>query len=542
MPVAVQAASTPTSEPLVLAIDLGTSGCKCALVGLDGTVHAWSFRAVPLHLVGDAGVEQDPQDWWRAFLDAAQELLAPDAARRRQVVAVCCSSFGECTVPVDAEGNALSRAILWLDMRGAPAIRRRARSGLFNIQGYGPLKLARWLRLTGGAPSLSGKDPAGHMGWLYDHHPSLVARTHKFLNALDFMNLRLTGRFCSTHDSALTTWATDNRDLSRVRYDAGLLKVLGLERDKLPDIVHSTEVIGSLLPAVADALGLPRETRVVAGAVDNSAAAVGAGTVRDGEMHLYLGTSSWLGAHVPTKRTDLGSFVASVPCALKDRYLAMAMQSAACSNLAFLRDRILFHPDELLRDEMRPDVYQVLDRIAERVPAGARGLIYTPWLFGERTPVDDKTLRAGVFNLSAEHTREDLIRAFLEGVALNTRWMLEPMLRFVRGHRADAFTVVGGGGQSDVWCQMLADVTGMAVRQPQAPIQANALGAAFIAGVGLGELDYADVPARCRHRKLFEPRTAMRGLYDERFDTFRELHRRLAPMYRRLNRPQEATT
>jgi xylulokinase len=540
MPVAAPAPASAQAQSLVLAVDLGTSGCKCALVGLDGAVHAWAFRPVALHLVGEAGVEQDPQDWWEAFLGAASELLAPQNGRRRQVVAVCCSSFGECTVPVDANGRALARAMLWCDMRGAQAIRHRARGGLLNIQGYGPLKLARWLRLTGGAPSLSGKDSAGHLAWLHDHHQPLVERTHKFLNALDYMNLRLTGRFCSTYDSALTTWATDNRDLSNVRYDAGLLKALGLDGDKLPDMVHSTDVIGTLLPAVADALGLVPGTRVIAGAVDNSAAAIGAGTVGDGELHLYLGTSSWLGAHIPHKRTDLSSFVASLPCAQKDRYLAMAMQSAACGNLAFLRDRILFHPDELLSDDMRPDVYQVLDRIAERVPPGSRGLIYTPWLFGERTPVDDKTLRAGLFNLSLEHTREDVIRAFLEGVALNTRWMLEPMLRFVRGQRGAAMTVVGGGGQSDVWCQMIADVTGMVVRQPEAPIQANALGAAFIAGVALGELNYADVPALCRHRQQFEPRDSMRELYDESFATFKELHRRLAPMYRRINRNREA--
>lgn len=534
------AAPHSLSDRLVLAVDLGTSGCKCALIGLDGVVHAWSSRTVPLHVIGDTGVEQDPEDWWQAFLGAAQELLASDAQRRRRVVAICCSSFGECTVPVDIEGRALSRAMLYCDMRGAQAIRRRARSGAVHVQGYGPFKLARWLRLTGGAPSLSGKDSAGHIAWFHDHQPALVERTHKFLNALDFMNLRLTGRFCSTYDSALTIWASDNRDLGRVDYDARLLKTLGVARAQLPDISHSTDVIGTLLPSVAQALGLPKDTRVVAGAVDNSAAAIGAGTVRDGEMHLYLGTSSWLGAHVPAKRTDLKSFVAAVPCAMRDRYLAMAMQSAACYNLAFLRDRILFHPDELLRDEMRPDVYQVLDRIADRVPAGARGLIYTPWLFGERTPVDDKTLRAGLFNLSLEHTREDVIRAFLEGVALNTRWMLEPMLRFVGGRRGDAMTVVGGGGQSAVWCQMMADVTGMVVRQPQAPIQANALGAAFIAGVGVGELSYADVPGSCRYRREFEPRAAMRTLYDDSFATFKELHRRLAPMYRRIHRDRES--
>jgi xylulokinase len=349
------------------------------------------------------------------------------------------------------------------------------------------------------------------------------------------MNLRLTGRFCATYDSALTTWATDNRNLSRVRYDERLLRLLEVDTQRLPELLPSTEVIGQLAPGVAQRLGLSPSTRVVAGAVDNSAAAIGAGTVRDRELHLYLGTSSWIGAHIPEKRTNLAAFIASVPCAQKDRYLAMAVQSAACSNLTMLRDRILFHPDELTPDESRPDVYPLLDNIADRVPAGARGLIYMPWLQGERTPVDDRHLRAGLFNLSLEHTREDMIRAFLEGVALNTRWMLEPMLAFVGCERGAPMTIVGGGGQSNVWCQIMADVTGMVIEQPVAPIQANALGAAFIAGIGLGEMSFEDVPALCRHPSRFEPRPAMRQLYDERFGTFKELHRRLAPLYRDIN-------
>ncbi|MBE1160222.1 xylulokinase [Dyella acidiphila] len=535
MPSAAPAITPIRSERLVLAVDLGTSGCKVALVGMDGSVLAWTFRPVALHLVDELGVEQDPQDWWQAFLDGAQELLAADAQRRRQVVAVCCSTFGECTIPVDRDGNALARAMLWVDMRGADAIRRRARRGRLHIQGYSPLRLARWLRLTGGVPSLSGKDPAGHIAWLYDRQPAVVERSSKFLNALDFMNLRLTGRCCATYDSALTTWATDNRDLSHVHYDEGLLRLLGIERDKLPELVHSTDVLGPLLPAVAHALGLAPDTKVVAGAIDNSAAAIGAGTVRDGQLHLYLGTSSWLGAHMPRKRTHLSAYIASLPCAQRDRYLAMAMQTSAAGNLAFLRDRILFHGDELQVDEQRGDVYPLLDRIAERVPPGARGLLYMPWLLGERTPVDDRHLRAGLFNLSLEHTREDIIRAFLEGVALNTRWMLEPMLAFVGAPRGGAITIVGGGGQSAVWCQMMADVTGMLIQQPQAPIQANALGAAFIAGVGLGELSFQDVPALCRYRQRFEPRPALRSLYDDSFATFKQLHRRLAPLYRRIN-------
>lgn len=528
-------------EKLVLAVDLGTSGCKCALVSLRGRVHAWAFEPVALHVDGVAA-EQDPHDWWRALLASAGRLFAADPAHRSQVAAVCCSTQGEGTVCVDAAGQPLGRALIWLDMRGAAAIARRA-GGPVTVAGYAPLKLWRWLRRAGGVPALSGKDSAGHIAWLQDHDPVRYAATHKFLNVLDFINLRLTGRVCATHDSILTTWSTDNRG-GTVRYDAKLLSQLGLGRERLPEIVAGTDVLGPLTREAAAALGLPQSTRVVAGAIDNSAVAVGAGTVADGDTHLYLGSSSWLGAHVPFKRTSVRHKMASVPCAVPGRYLAMAMQSAAGANLSFLRDRILYHPDELLRDESRPDVYRLLDRIAERVPAGARGLVYTPWLYGERTPVDDPHLRAGLFNLSLQHSREDVIRAFLEGVALNTRWMLEPFERFRdggSGRGARPLTAVGGGAQSAVWCRILADVTGRPVRQPHEPIQANALGAAFIAGVALGEMSFDDVPQRVRPQRVHAPTPAHRGLYDERFAAFVELRRRLAPWYQRMNAAPQPT-
>jgi len=522
-------------ERLVLAVDLGTSGCKCALVGLDGTVHAWSFRPVKLHVQGDMA-EQDPQDWWAGFLSGANELLATDATLRRRVVAVCCSTQTEGTVCVDRQGKAIGRALTWLDSRGAAAMGRRVRGRVFNIEGYAPLKLLRWIRLTGGAPSLSGRDSAGHMAYIHDHEPERHERTYKYMNVLDFMNLRLTGRFCATQDSMLTAWVTDNRDAHNVRYDAALIRQLGISADQLPDIVKSTDVLGPLLPDVAEALGLAPKTIVVAGAVDNSAVAVGS-AVEDFESHLYLGTSSWLGAHVPFMKTDIRHKIAAVPCAVDGRYLAVALQSTAGANLSFLRDRILYHPDELASDEEHPEVYEILNRIAARVPPGARGLIYTPWLSGERTPVDDPSLRAGLFNMSLEHSREDIFRAFLEGVALNTRWMMEPFGRLL-GRESGAITAVGGGAQSDVWCQIIADICGRPIRQLASPIQANAIGAAFIAGVGIGALRFNDLSSLRHVRRTYEPDATLRRLYDDKFETFKEVRTRLAPLYRRLNPPE----
>jgi xylulokinase len=520
-------------ERLVLAVDLGTSGCKCALVTLDGTVRDWAFEPVPLHVQG-ALAEQEPRDWWAAFLGAARRMLAADAVRRRQVVAVCCSAQTEGTVCVDSQGEPLGRALTWLDARGASAIRRRVRGRGLHIEGYGPLKLWRWIRLTGGAPSLSGRDSAGHIAYLRDEEPLRYERTHRFLNVLDYLNLRLTGRFCTTQDSILTTWVTDNRDAANPRYDARLLAILGIAREKLPEIVKSTDVLGPLLPGVADSLGLSTRTIVVAGAVDTSAVAVGA-AVGDFDAHLYLGTSSWLGAHVPFMKTDIRHKIAAIPCAVTGRYLAIALQSTAGANLSFLRDRILYHPDELASDEEQPAVYDVLDQIAARVPPGARGLVYTPWLLGERTPVDDPHLRAGLLNMSLEHTREDVFRAFLEGVALNTRWMLEPFSKLLGQPGEGPIAAVGGGAQSDVWCQIIADVTGRPIRQASQPIQANAIGAAFIAAVAIGATTFDQLRALRRERRIYEPSRALRRLYDDKFGTFREVHARLRPLYRRLN-------
>jgi xylulokinase len=520
---------------LVLAVDLGTSGCKCALATLEGAVLDWAYRPVTLYVEGVAA-EQEPEDWWQALVGAAGELFARDPAARDAVVAVCCSTQGEGTVCVDRDGKAIGRALTWLDMRGETAIGERA-GGRFRVAGYGPVALWRWLRLTGGAPALSGKDSAGHIAYLIKREPERYARAYKLLNVLDYLNLRLSGRFVATRDSILTAWVTDNRH-GESRYDRRLIAQLGVDADKLPEIVASTDVLGPLTAGAAEALGLKRAVVVVAGAIENAAVAVGPGAVADYETHLYLGTSSWLGAHVPFKKTDLLSKIAAVPGAISGRYLATALQSAAGANLSFFRDRILYHPDELLSDEQRPDVYQALDRIAASVPAGARGLLYTPWLFGERTPVDDPSLRAGLINLSLEHSRADIVRAFLEGVALNSRWMLEPFERFL-GRGGQPLTAVGGCAQSDLWCQILADATGRAIRQPEAPIQANAAGAALIAAVGIGALGFDDVPALMRWRRVYEPQRETRALYDDRFATFKEVHRRLAPLYRRLNPPRE---
>jgi len=181
-----------------------------------------------------------------------------------------------------------------------------------------------------------------------------------------------------------------------------------------------------------------------------------------------------------------------------------------------------------------PDVYRIMDRIAARVPAGSRGVLYMPWIYGERSPVEDRHARAAIFNLSLENSREDIIRAVLEGVALNTRWLLAPAEKFL-GRRLAALNFAGGGAKSDVWCQIFADVMGVTIRQVRDPIQVNARGAAFIAAAGLGELSFADVPGHVEVQATYEPNREHRAVYDKAFAEFVTFYGKTKDIYRRLN-------
>lgn len=522
-----------TSDKTILAVDLGTSGVKVALITIHGKVLGWEAQPLRLILTADGGTEQAPQEWWQAFVDATKRLLKKQKAGADSVLAVCCSTQGEGTVPVDRRGKPLSNCILWMDMRGAANLKRQLK-GLLNIDDAAVSKVLHFIQLTGGMPSMTGKDPAGHMLYIRDEMPDIYEKTYKFLNVLDFMNLQLTGRYAATADSILTSWVTDNRKPDAVHYDDSLIRTLGIEKEKLPEIVACTTVLGQILPDVARELGLQTSVRVVAGSIDNTAAAIGAGAVEDYAMHLYIGTSSWMAAHVPYKKTDLTSSLASVPCAVPGRYLLTALQATAGGNLTFLRDKILYHKDELLQEADVPDIFKVLDQIAERVPAGSHGVIYTPWIWGERAPVDDRNVRAGLFNLSLNNNREDIVRAFLEGIAFNTRWMLAPVEKFLK-QKVKTITIVGGGAQSNVWCQIFSDVMNVEIKQAADPICANARGAAWIAAVGLKEINFKDVPELVNVQHNYTPQDKNHAMYDERFAIFTSVYKQMKGIYTRLN-------
>lgn len=518
---------------VVLAIDLGTSGPKVALATLTGKIIDAAVGSTPVILLPDGGAEQDPRIWWEVTKETTHLLLARHPDLREKIAAVCCTTQWAGTVAVDQAGNPLANAIIWMDARGAKHLPKIV-GGPMQVSGYRPDKLWKWIRLTGGAPSHSGKDSIAHILFLRDEYPELYAKTYKFLEPKDYLNLRLTGRFAASYDSITLHWVTDNRDINNIRYSDQLLKLVGIDHQKLPDLKQAVDILGPVLPEVASELGIPQQALVVMGTPDLHSAAIGSGSVQDYDGHLYIGTSSWLSCHVPFKKTDIAHNMASLPSAVPGRYFVVNEQETAGASLRFLKDSILFHQDELQREIIREDIYQVFDRLASQVPAGSNGVIFTPWLNGERTPVDDHKLRGSFFNLSLKHTRPDLIRAVFEGVAYNSRWLLQYVEKFI-GRPFPAINIIGGGANSDIWCQIHADVLNKRIRQVKDPLQANTRGAAILAGVALGATTFEEAANHVEIQEEFEPNSANRELYDKFFGTFLAIYKQNKKIHSRLN-------
>jgi xylulokinase len=521
-------------DALILAIDLGTSGPKVALVTPQGEVLDCRTEPLSITILPQGGAEQNPDDWWLAIKTATAALLADNPQAAAKIAVIGCTSQWSGTVAVDREGRHLMNAIIWMDARGAPYV-HQITGGFPTIEGYGLGRLITWVRRSGGIPVRSGKDPIAHILFIKHERPEIYRQTYKFLEPKDYLNLRLTGRFAASHESITLHWLTDNRRIDDIRYDDRLLKLSTIEREKLPGLQRAVDILGPIKPEVAREFGLPEGISVIMGTPDMHSAAIGSGAVGDFEPHLYVGTSSWLTCHVPYKKTDLFHNMASLPSAVPGRYFIANEQETAGACLTFLRDNILYADDALARETIIPNVYPIFDDMVAEVPAGSGKVIFTPWLHGERTPVDDPLARGGFFNLSLRTTRADMIRAVFEGVAYNSRWLLRYVERFT-GRRLDGIRMIGGGANSNVWCQIHADVLNRAIRQVKDPVEANARGVGLLAAVAAGYTTFDQIDHNVTIANVYEPDLANRAIYDELFAVYEALYKQNRRLYARLNR------
>ena len=524
-------------EKYILAVDHGSTGLKTSLFSTSGKSIDFEFEPTPITILPEGGAEQDPEEWWQATIKTCRRLVEKKSVPAEDIVAIGVSSTFSSTVAVGRNGKPLMNALTWADSRGAKYV-RKIMGGAIEIEGYSLTNLLTWIPKTAGAPALSGKDDIAHVLYIKNAHPEIYADTHMFLGSKDYLNLRLSGEFASSPDSMTLFWVVNIKDIDNLDYDDRLIRKLGINRDKLPPLKQATDILGNVRPEVADEIGIKRNVKVVVGSPDLQSAGVGAGTVEDYQGHIYIGTGSWIHCVVPYKKADVFHQIATFPHAVPGKYYTANAQDIAGGNLAFLKSNLIYYQNELNipRPPDYPDnIYETFNRIVEDVEPGAGKLIYTPWLHGERTPVDINSLRGGFHNMSISATMSHMIRAVYEGVAYNTRWMLFYVEKFIK-RKLDFMLLVGGGGNSDVWCQIFADVLDREIRQIEDPIQCNGRGAAFLASIALGFQTVGDLPGLVKCTRTYKPDPGNRPLYDELYDAFLTIYKTNKKLYKRLNR------
>lgn len=483
--------------------DLGTGGNKAVLVNAEGCVLAEHAEPYPLDHPRRDWAEQDPRHWWRAVTACTSAVVARAGVSPRDVSGLGFAGQMLSLVPLDATGVPTRPSIIWMDARAQAQADRISRR-------LGGRRVLR--RIAGASPT--GKDIVAKVAWLVEHEPEVASRTAYYADATAYLVARATGHVFLDPTAA---GATGLLDVRTRRWSRLLARLASFPLDRMPPLLSSTRVAGELTREAAKELGLHPGTPVAMGMADIPAAAVGSGAVDPGDAHVYLGTSSWIGVTTRRPKSVARSGIAAVPSADSATCLMIGESETAGA----CRDWLARCLGPLPRGE-------TLDGMAARVEPGAGGLMFLPWMFGERSPVPDTRVRGGFVNLSLDHGREHLVRALYEGTALNLRWILDACAS--AGERCPTLRAIGGGAASDTWLSILADVVGRPVERTSHPTQAGAVGSALVAAIATGDL--ADVRALkpfVRVQRRFEPNATTAAVYHEAYEVFRELH---APLSR----------
>lgn len=509
----------------ILSIDLGTTGIKAALVGDGGEIAASTSRPVETILVHPDGAEQDAEEIWIATKSAMQQVIRDAGCPAEEIIGVAVASQFSSIVPVDRSGQPVMNLILWMDGRGAPSAR--------DIYGRHPQALATWIDVHGAMPLPSGNDSLSHMLWVKEERPGVYERTHKFLEPMDYLTARLTGKLTANACTAFMMILTDNRQLDDVRYDDALIEMAGIDRDKLPKLVSVLSPVGTVRPNVADEVGLSPGTQVLSGLNDTQAVAVGAGTFREGHGGINIGTTSQVLAHVAQKASDLEHAIVSSPSPIRGSYVAIAENGIGAKALDHFLANVIFTSDAL-GDHRVEDIFGRVDSLVKESPPGSGSLLFLPWLAGAQAPSSNPNARGGFLNLSLNTTRADMVRSILEGVAYNLRWLLPAVEKFA-GHGFAELYFSGGGALSDEWSQVLADVMDRPLLQLDDPRHVITRATAFLAFERLGLVEMTDFDKVCRVKRRYEPQPDGRAIYDELFEQFLAAFDRNRPIFDSLN-------
>ena len=488
----------------VLAIDLGTGGPKVAIVAADGTTIAWSSRPVATRFFDGGGAEQDPREMWDAIVAATRATIAA-VSPTPPIAAIAVTSQYMSIIPVDAQGMPTGPCVLWMDTRGVE----------HNLSLLNDDSFALFVERHGMIPLPSGNDDVAHIHVLQTFHPDAYDAAAAFLEPMDYINARLTGRVAATQSTMFGQLVCDNRVWGLTEYDPTLVAATGLDSDKLPPLLAMNEIVGTLTGTAADELGIAAAVPVTSGTIDSITSAIGSGALTAADAAVIVGTTSILVSHIGEHRGDLFAGILAVPSPLTGKYFVLAENGVGGRALEWAM-RLFGYGDD----------FATATSDAGAVDSGADGVHFMPWMLGSIAPQPNDDIRAAFAGLSLRHDRRHLVRAVMEGVAVNLAWLLPAVESFV-GHESAFVRFGGGAAQSDLWSQILADALNRPVHQLEDPRVTNARGAAFLAFATLGVLAIDDVPSLLRVRAVREPDPMNRQAMDSALRRLTDFHRAL---------------
>lgn len=527
--------ATNENSTLILSCDIGTSGMKTCLYKVGDNIELINAATAwyPLHVMPDGGAEQDPLDWFKALKTSLKEVLKKtklSAKEIKQIKGISFCSQMQGLVLVDNNCNPLRNAMSYMDQRARQEIEEGISRGI-KIAGINLHVLFTSLKETG-VVAASVKDPVWKYKWVEKNEPQNFSAIHKWLDVKDFLVSKLSGNFVMSEDSAFATLLYNSKKKS---WSKPLCKLLKVNEKHLPKIIACTDKAGTLTADMAKELGLAKETIVFTGGGDASLIGVGAGATDLHDTHIYSGTSGWVGTVVNKRMIDINAMIASIVGAQPNLYNYFAELETAGKCLEWVKDHLA--PDESSipikskttnkrLDKVEKTYVNLYDYMMQKIseaPAGSGGVLFTPWLHGNRCPFEDPNARGMFFNLSLETGKTEMIRSVVEGIAFHMRWFLESQEKKTKTSKAIRF--VGGGALSENTCQIMADVLGREIETVADPQNVGAVGAAVVAAIGLGILsDFAQAKKIIQVEKVFYPNKNVKDAYEKNYTVYKKLY------------------
>ena len=527
----------------IIVYDFGTSSVKTCLFNIDSDIKlvADSSAGYGLYISDDGGAEQDTEEWWAALCSTTRDLFKKSDVKPQDIEGMAFCSQIQGTVLVDKNGNALRRPMNYLDQKGFREYKECMGRGIIKVSGCSLYKLVRNL-LVNYAGSTSAKDPVWKYKWVENNEPDVYRKIYKWLDICDYLLSRCTGRIVRTADSAFATFLYDTRK-GKEGWNKGLLKMYKVNPDHMPDIIDCTDKAGELTAKAAEDLGLVEGIPVFGGGGDTTFVNIGAGCVKPGDTHIYVGTSGWVSVFMDHQTVDINAMITGVLSAKHGyfNYYAELETAGKCfewvMNHLALDEIGIYLDNAKVTDDYESKHISLYDYLSEevgKVPPGSNGVIFTPWLHGNRCPFEDSNAGGMFFNIRIENGKRDMIRAVLEGICYHLRWILEASERKVK--TSDTIRFVGGGALSPVTCQMLADITGRNIETVNNAQEAGAIGTALVVAAGVTGVDVLELSrqlVKTNHTYVPDPKN--KEVYERNYKVFKNLYKSNASNFKELN-------